>query len=297
MYRFRDDGGRVLYIGRAVNLRRRVSSYWGDLGDRPHLAPMVSRIAAVQALECDSEHEAAWLERNLMERAMPRWNRTPGGQENEVWIRLDQGAAAPGIAVVHVPGAKPGVSHFGPYLGGSRVRLAVAGLLRAWPLHYCGSARSGTQHELARLRGVSAGDRARLAAAVAAALARDPVAVDAAATELARRRDHAALAEAYEVAAQIQAELSALDWIFCPQRMAVADGGAAIVCGWAAGLLIRLEIRDGRMCGWQQRALPADTARRWLAATPPAWQEFAERNAMLAARMAGPPVRTRTRSG
>jgi excinuclease ABC subunit C len=287
----------VLYIGRAVNLRRRVSSYWGDLADRPHLTPMVSRITAVQALECDSEHEAAWLERNLMERAMPRWNKTPGGQENEVWIRLDQGAAAPGIAVVHVPGAKPGVSHFGPYLGGSRVRLAVCGLLRAWPLHYCGDARPGTNAELGRQRGVGAGDRARLAAAVAAALARDRVAVDAAVTALVRRRDHAAGAEAYEVAAQIQAELSALDWIFCPQRMAVADGGAAIVCGWAEGLLIRLEIRDGRMCGWQQRAVPADAAQRQLAATPAAWHEFARRNAMLAARMAGLPVRTRTRSG
>ena len=65
VYRFRDQAGRVLYIGRAVSLRRRVLSYWGDLGDRGHLAPMVARIARVEAVICDSAHEAAWLERNL----------------------------------------------------------------------------------------------------------------------------------------------------------------------------------------------------------------------------------------
>ena len=38
VYRFRDQAGRVLYVGRAVSLRRRVLSYWGDLGDRRHHA-------------------------------------------------------------------------------------------------------------------------------------------------------------------------------------------------------------------------------------------------------------------
>ena len=88
VYRFRDQDGRVLYVGRAVSLRRRVPSYWGDLGDRGHLAPMVARIARVEAAVCDSAHEAAWLERNLLERRRPPWNRSVGGQESEVWLRL-----------------------------------------------------------------------------------------------------------------------------------------------------------------------------------------------------------------
>jgi len=41
VYRFRDGAGRVLYLGRATSLRRRVASYWGDLGDRRHLARMM----------------------------------------------------------------------------------------------------------------------------------------------------------------------------------------------------------------------------------------------------------------
>src|SRR5277367_1113612 len=88
VYRFKDADGRVLYLGRAVSLRRRVVSYWGDLGGRGHLTPMVARIARVEAVVCDSAHEAAWLERNLLQRRLPPWNRCVGGQEAEVWIRL-----------------------------------------------------------------------------------------------------------------------------------------------------------------------------------------------------------------
>jgi excinuclease ABC subunit C len=43
----------------------------------------------VIAVPCDSAHEAAWLERNLLERSKPPWNRSrSGGQDAEVWIRL-----------------------------------------------------------------------------------------------------------------------------------------------------------------------------------------------------------------
>ena len=65
VYRFRDAGGRVLYVGRAGELRRRVSSYWGDLRDRRHLRRMMLRVARIEALVCDSAHEAAWAERTF----------------------------------------------------------------------------------------------------------------------------------------------------------------------------------------------------------------------------------------
>src|SRR4051794_22244356 len=48
-------------------VRRRVASYWTGLGDRDHFAPMVARVQRVEAVVCASEHEAAWLERNLLE--------------------------------------------------------------------------------------------------------------------------------------------------------------------------------------------------------------------------------------
>src|SRR5512142_1356043 len=121
VYRFRDERGRALYIGRAVDLRRRVRSYWGDLRDRRHLRRMVPRIERVEAVVCASEHEAAWLERNLLHRALPGWNRSRG-EEVPVYLRVDGGRRAPGISVVHQVHPARGVRHYGPYLGGERAR-------------------------------------------------------------------------------------------------------------------------------------------------------------------------------
>jgi hypothetical protein len=71
VYRFRDARGGVLYIGRATALRHRVASYWSDLRERGYPAPMVARVTRIEAVTCDSPHEAAWLERNLLEASLP----------------------------------------------------------------------------------------------------------------------------------------------------------------------------------------------------------------------------------
>ncbi|SEF92850.1 excinuclease ABC subunit C [Nonomuraea solani] len=88
---------------------------------------MVARVARVEAVACGSAHEAAWLERNLLEAAMPPWNRGQGG-----------------------------------------ARLAVSGLLRAYPLAYTRDRLTAAGRDLASGRGVGPRDRERLAAAVAA---------------------------------------------------------------------------------------------------------------------------------
>jgi excinuclease ABC subunit C len=85
---------------------------------------MVPRIDRVEAVACDSEHEAAWLERNLHECARPHRNRSCGGQEVAVYIRLDQRAGSPGLELAPAALPSAGVRHFGPYLGGNRVRFA-----------------------------------------------------------------------------------------------------------------------------------------------------------------------------
>jgi excinuclease ABC subunit C len=295
VYRFRDQAGRVLYLGRAVSLRRRVQSYWRDLGDRAHLAPMVARIARVEAVPCDSAHEAAWLERNLLQRRLPPWNRSPGGQEAEVWIRVSTASRAPGLAVVRQQA--PG--DFGPYLGGQKARDAVSGLSRVLPLGHAADHQSGTGRELALVRGASPAVRAGLARAIAAVLNRDQVAVAALRAELTARRDAAATALAFEFAGKLQAELEAVDWVTAEQKVTrnQRDTGDADVYGWAGGVLVSFEIRGGRMSGWRQRPCPAAAAQRYLGRSAPGWAAFALRSAELAARLgspqAGPAARLR----
>jgi excinuclease ABC subunit C len=290
VYRFRDAAGRILYVGRAVCLRRRVQSYWGDLGDRGHLAPMVARIARVEAVICDSAHEAAWLERNLLQRRLPPWNRCVGGQEAEVWIRLSVQPRYPGLTVVH----RPAPGDFGPYLGGQKARDAVSGLGRVLPLAHAADRRAGAERDLARLRGAKPGARTELARAIAAVLGRDRDAVAALRSELTARRTAAAAALAFEFAGKLQAELEALDWITGEQKVTRAPWGQddADVYGWAAGVLVCFEIRGGRMSGWRQRPCAAAAARRYLDQSPPGWTPFASRNAELAARLRSCPPGT-----
>src|ERR1700729_2347722 len=259
VYRFRDQRDRVLYIGRAVNLRRRVASYWGDLGSRGHLAPMVARIARVQALVCASEHEAAGLERNLLEQGLPRWNRTPGGQEVPVYVRLDLRPRSPGLSVAHEARPSSDARYFGPYLGGFEVRLAVSAVHRGWPGAYAADDLRGTLRDLAGERGVHPGHRAGLIDAITALLNREPEAVAGFQAELLRRRDGAARELAFELATRLQDEIRAVDWVTSQQKATRAGPGDADIHGWAtkgegaaAGVLVTLGIRGGRVTRWRQ---------------------------------------------
>lgn len=301
VYRFRDAQGRVLYLGRATSLRSRVASYWGDLGGRAHLGAMVARVARVEAVACDSVHEAAWLERNLLQASKPPWNRAPtGGQEVEVWIRLSHDPRTPGIAVVHEPDRAPDrrrdrtpdygpaktAKHFGPYLGGRQVRLAVSGLCRVLPLNYASDGLAGTRQDMARIRSVVAADRATLATTVALVLGRDPNATASLKASLTERRDAASRGLAFELAGRLQQEIEALDWVTAEQKVTRPQPADHDVYGWSNGTLVRFAIRGGRLTGWIHRACGEATARRHLASTPTDWLPFAQRNAELAARLA-----------
>jgi excinuclease ABC subunit C len=283
VYRFRDARGRVLYIGRASALRSRVASYWSDLGGRAHLAPMVTRVARVEAVSCASAHEAAWLERNLLEHSMPPWNRTAGGQESVVHIRMDQRPSAPGLSVVYRTPPAAQVRYFGPYLGGLRVRQAVSGLHRILPLAYAGTGLRGGQRDMARARGVTGADRGELIRALAAVLECQPDAVAGARADLGLVRDRAAGSLVFEFAAQVQSEIQALDWVTSPQRVTAPEAGDADVYGWSGDVLVRFGVRGGRLCQWSARRCSRSRATPRLAATPTAWADFARRNAELAA--------------
>jgi excinuclease ABC subunit C len=289
VYRFRDARGRVLYIGRATALRHRVGSYWGDLADRRHLRRMVPQIARIEAVACDSVHEAAWLERNLLERSKPRWNRVAGGAEEPMYIRLEHRAGVPHLGAVHWDGVVPADDDvtFGPYLGGTRTRLAVSALDRVLPLWATDERLGGFRRDLARVRGVEAADRDRFLSTAVAVLRRQVAAVEAVRGQLAELRDRAAAGLAFELAGRIQSELEAVDWVVAEQkvtRLAPLDDGE--VHGWADGLLVGFRVRGGRLCEWTQRACRLPAARPYLDRTPDAWTAFATRTAELGRHLA-----------
>src|SRR5438270_442480 len=161
VYLFVDARGRLLYIGRASSLRSRVRSYWSAGLDRPGLRRMVRRVRRVLAGSCVSEHEAALLERTLLERLDPPFNRT-SGVETVVGVRLS--TTPPAISAVVELAPRVG-RVFGPYLGWAPTYAAAAALVRLFPVHFCRPAGEldSVQRDLARIRGVSENDLADLA--------------------------------------------------------------------------------------------------------------------------------------
>src|SRR5919204_1704164 len=168
VYVFRDRRESALYVGRAAQLRRRVRSYWGRLDDRPHLRSMVRRVRGVDVTVCETEHAAAFAERDLITRLDPPFNRIVG-VEVEVYIRLrDDGT----LHVVHDT-LEARARHFGPYLGGRAVHDAAIALRTLYPLEpssrAMAAARGHAQLDEAIVRGgliaLLGGDRDELAAA------------------------------------------------------------------------------------------------------------------------------------
>lgn len=281
MYRFRDAQGRALYVGRAGDLRKRVGSYWGALHDRRHLRRMIPQIAAIEALVLSSEHEAAWAERMLLEHRKARWNRVAGGLENPVYVRVE--VAVPRISVAHEVAEATGVRWYGPYLGGTATRLAVAGLERVYPMSYARSHLTGTERDLARIHGVETADAGALVEAVDAVLRRNPSAVTAVRAALVEKRDAAVSSELYEMASRIHEELGGLEWVVAPVRLFGADADL-VAC--ADGMQVALRLRSGRLRTWEQS--PATGA---AVTAPDEWHDFLRRNAALAAALAAHPVR------
>ena len=244
---------------------------------------MVARVREIEAVSCDSAHEAAWLERNLLTTSLPPWNRTMGGQEHPVYIRLDPRPARPGLSVAHLPANRPAVMYFGPYLGGRRARQAVKGLGRVLPLAYTGAGLRGTLLDIARARGLAGADRGHCVETITAVLRREPDAVTGVRARLEELRERAAGALAFELAADITSELRALEWVTSPQRassMAATDFTAS---GWSGGVLSSSSSAAARCAnGYRPPARESDAAAR-LAGTPPDWAGFAQRNAELAA--------------
>lgn len=285
VYRFRDDRGRVAYLGRATNLRSRVRSYWGDLADRPQLRRMISQVAGVEAIVCASVHEAAWLERNLLERSLPRWNRLRGGTETPGWLVLDDGERSPGLSLVFDPPTGTGTA-FGPYLGYERTTLARDALLRLYPLQLTGSRPGAAERAFAEARGVSPGSREEFASRIRSVLARDAVALAHAAAGLVRARDQAVQRLGFETAAAIQLEAAALAWLTAEQRVTGCVPADLKIVGWVAGTQFSLVATDARLDRWTVREAPESAGRRAADRTPEPWRDFAERNAELNAALA-----------
>jgi excinuclease ABC subunit C len=137
VYRFRDEHRRVVYVGKAKNLRARVSSYFQDLVNlHPRTASMVTTAASVEWTVVNTEVEALQLEYSWIKEYDPRFNVKYRDDKSYPWLAVTLNEEFPRVMVGR--GAKKkGVRYFGPYSHAWAIRETVDLLLRVFPMRSC----------------------------------------------------------------------------------------------------------------------------------------------------------------
>ncbi|MFT4262083.1 MAG: excinuclease ABC subunit UvrC [Nocardioides sp.] len=137
VYKFRDPSGRVIYVGKAKNLRARLSSYFQDLaGLHPRTATMVTTAASVEWTVVNTEVEALQLEYSWIKEFHPRFNVKYRDDKSYPWLAVTISDEFPRVMVGR--GAKRrGTRYFGPYGHAWAIRETVDVLLRVFPMRSC----------------------------------------------------------------------------------------------------------------------------------------------------------------
>jgi excinuclease ABC subunit C len=137
VYRFKDEHGRVVYVGKAKSLRSRLASYFQDLSAlHPRTQQMVTTAASVEWTVVGTEVEALALEYSWIKEFDPRFNVKYRDDKSYPYLAVTLGDEFPRVQVMR--GRKrPGTRYFGPYAHAWAIRETVDLLLRVFPVRTC----------------------------------------------------------------------------------------------------------------------------------------------------------------
>ncbi len=137
VYRFRDERGRVVYVGKAKSLRSRLNSYFSDfVGLHPRTQSMLLAAARVDWTVVGTEVEALQLEYSWIKEFDPRFNVRYRDDKSYPYLAVLMDEEFPRVQVMR--GAKRrGVRYFGPYSHAWAIRDTVDTLLRVFPVRTC----------------------------------------------------------------------------------------------------------------------------------------------------------------
>lgn len=137
VYRFQDEHGRVIYVGKAKNLRQRLTNYFQDLSQlHPRTQQMVTTAASVQWTVVANEIEALTLEFSWIKEFNPRFNVMFKDDKSYPYFAVSMGEKIPRAQVTR-QGHKRGVRYFGPYTHVWAIRETIDLLLRVFPVRTC----------------------------------------------------------------------------------------------------------------------------------------------------------------
>lgn len=137
VYRFKDPHGRIIYVGKANNLRSRLSSYFVNPNTLPPKThTMVHTAAAVEWTVVTSEQEAIQLEYTWIKEFTPRFNIMYRDDKSYPYLAVTMNEKYPRVMVMRGDRRK-GVKYFGPFHPAKAIRETVDRMLRVFPVRTC----------------------------------------------------------------------------------------------------------------------------------------------------------------
>ncbi len=136
VYRMYNAKGKVIYVGKAKNLKRRVSSYFKKSHEEIKTAAMVAQVAYIEVTVTDTESEALILENTLIKRLKPKYNILFRDDKSYPYIFVSTGKTFPSLS--YHRGAKRRVGkYYGPFPNASAVHQTLQALQKIFPVRQC----------------------------------------------------------------------------------------------------------------------------------------------------------------
>ena len=135
-YLMKDASGEIIYVGKAVNLKNRVRSYFRDTAHTPKVAAMIAHIDDFDILLCETNLEALILECNLIKRHKPYYNILLKDDKHYPYLKVDMRQPFPRLELCRKM-EKDGAKYFGPYIGANAVRQVIEAVRDVFPIRSC----------------------------------------------------------------------------------------------------------------------------------------------------------------
>ncbi len=141
VYLMKDAGGKVIYVGKAANLKKRLTSYFKNRNGKDlKTGILVKKIATFETLLTQTENEALILESNLIKRHRPRYNVILKDDKRYPSLRLDVQNPFPALSIVRKP-ETDGALYFGPFSSANGARQTLHFIEKTFGLRKCRNRR------------------------------------------------------------------------------------------------------------------------------------------------------------
>ena len=269
-YLMKDRENTIIYVGKAVNLKNRVRSYFRDTAHTPKVAAMISRIDDFDILLCETNLEALILECNLIKRHQPYYNILLKDDKHYPYLKIDMRRPFPRLELCRRL-ENDGARYFGPYIGAAAVRQVMEAVRDVFPLRTCrqvlpakSEKRPCVNYDIGRCMAPCAGkcteeEYRGMTERVIRFLSGD---YDSVISALKKDMEEAAAAMRYEKAARIRDKIRDVEGMMERQIALQTDRSEQDLIALAQdgldAMIQILYIRGGRMIGGDHFALPRE---------------------------------------